>query len=732
MINENPKTIVIVEDSLTQALKLKQLLESANYKVITAANGIQAQEVSRNMKPDLIISDIVMPELDGFGLCSAIKKDPELSEIPVVLLTTLSESENILRALEVGADYYLTKPYSKEYMLTRISAIFQEERFDSNEKEQFAYSIGDGKLNIFTTGKKQLIRLLMSTYENAIEQNRILKITQDELETLNDHLNKRVEERTELLLREVETRKTAEENIRKSEIKFRSIIETAIDAVVIGNSNGKIILWNGAAQKIFGYTEDEILFQPASVILPESLHEKNAQFMKSLSSTMMGRTVELDGLRKDGTIFPIAVSLSYWEIDDTVYYSAIIKDITEEKISEMQLIAAKEQAEEMNRLKSSFLANMSHELRTPMIGILGYSEMLLEEVTDSEVIHNLNVIKKSGHRLMETLDLIIDLSVIEAGKLNYLASKVNIISEIYDIAELFMEAAKKKSLFLSVETDLNIPEIISDKRLFRQIINNLINNAVKYTEQGGIRIKVTTEFSGSKSYIIIKIIDTGIGIAKENQGIIWDEFRQVSEGFTRSYEGTGLGLTITKSFIEKLNGDISLESEVGVGSTFIIRIPVKTSAEDENIPKCKSPEPGIPSITFPPNHKLAEVLYVEDDPVSVDLVKRILNDFCNIDIVSNQNEALEKVKQKQYDAVLMDIYLGFNSPNGLATTRNIRQIPSYKQIPIIAITAYAMKGDKDHFLAAGCTHYLSKPFIKSELINTMMDALKENEILLSE
>ena len=189
MIDNKTITILVVDDSFTQVIKLKLILEGANYKVVTAGNGVDALAISLKIKPDLVISDVVMPEMDGYGLCNAIKGYPELKDIPVLLLTTLSEPDNILRALEVGADYYLTKPYSAKYILTRISSIFETHGVDEGKKERYAYSSNYGNLNIFTAGDKQIIRLLMSTYEDAIEQNRILRITQEESETLNNELS---------------------------------------------------------------------------------------------------------------------------------------------------------------------------------------------------------------------------------------------------------------------------------------------------------------------------------------------------------------------------------------------------------------------------------------------------------------------------------------------------------------------------------------------------------------
>ena len=239
-----------------------------------------------------------------------------------------------------------------------------------------------------------------------------------------------------------------------------------------------------------------------------------------------------------------------------------------------ELRNAKEKAEEMNRLKSSFLANMSHELRTPMIGILGYSEMLVEESKDEETMKAANIINESGRRLLNTLNMILNLSRIEAGKLNYEFSSIDVVEIVKDCCKLFEEAAIKKGLYLEIETKHKLLNLYLDDKMFREVINNLINNAIKFTSFGGVTIEILAETGDTGKWTIINVKDTGIGISKVDQVSIWEEFRQVSEGLGRSFEGTGLGLTLTKKFVEIMKGTITVESRCFEGSVFTVRFPM--------------------------------------------------------------------------------------------------------------------------------------------------------------
>lgn len=399
----------------------------------------------------------------------------------------------------------------------------------------------------------------------------------------------------------------------------------------------------------------------------------------------------------------------------------IQRDRTESKLAEMELVKAKEKAEEMSKVKSSFLANMSHEVRTPLVAILGFSEVLSEMVKDPQTKNYVEMIHEGGVRLLDTMNLILDLSLIESQNVNIKLNQVDIVKEVKEVIALFEKFANKKKLKLKMNSVFESMVFDSDGKILRQVMNNLINNAIKYTENGSITVSLDKEIRFKKPYISIRVEDTGIGIPKDKQGLIWDEFRQASEGLNRSFEGTGLGLSITKKFVEKIGGEIVLEkSDVDIGSVFKVLFPVeekilneaKYSMTNEEICK-ENPEQKV-------NNYKPRVLYIDDDQVSLEIVKAFTKNVCDIDTALSGMEGIEKSKRKVYDAVLMDINLG-NDMDGLQVTKILRECKEYKDVPVVAVTAYAMVGDKENFFRNGCTHYLSKPFNKKELV----DLLKE-------
>jgi PAS domain S-box-containing protein len=373
-----------------------------------------------------------------------------------------------------------------------------------------------------------------------------------------------------------------------------------------------------------------------------------------------------------------------------------------------ELIKAKETAEEMNKLKTTFLANMSHELRTPMVGILGYTEILKQEITVPELSEMAEEINLSANRLLETLDLILDLSKVEANKSDIQASLINIGDSVVSFVKSFENSANKKNVSLKIIIKDEQVYSFLDERILRSIVNNLVSNAIKFTEKGTVSIQV--DKNDRKALIIVS--DTGIGIPEDSHQLIFEEFRQVSEGLNRGFEGSGLGLSITKRFTELMDGTISVKSQVGKGSTFTVSFPLHKFEKQIVITspdhtREKGHLSGKKKTNA--NKNLPDILLVEDDLSNAGVIEYLLNDICNLDIVRSGEDALKKAKEKYYSVILMDIDLG-RGMNGIETTKHIREFKEYKNTPIIAVTALAMKGQKEFFLEQGCSHYISKPF----------------------
>ncbi len=395
----------------------------------------------------------------------------------------------------------------------------------------------------------------------------------------------------------------------------------------------------------------------------------------------------------------------------------ILEEKVKQRIAELEkisidLTAAKEKAEEMSRLKSNFLANMSHELRTPLIGINGFADFLRQDIADPELKEMAETIFNSGNRLSETLNLILDLSKFESEKVDFNYQKIDLVNETEAIIKLFKEPARKKGIYLESSFSRSAIFINTDGWAFRSILNNLINNAVKFTKEGGVK----AELALKDNFVEIKVSDSGIGISNEFHHIIFEEFRQVSEGFSRNFEGMGLGLNITKKLVEKLGGEISVESEFGKGSTFIVKLPVTITEEKTQEKKVIEEAPITVSAGQKPAMPFA--LLVDDDPLVYHVLKRYTDGQFDLESTAEGMLAINLCGQKQFDFIFMDINLRWGM-DGKQTAKAIRKIKGYETIPIIAVTAYAMVGDKEEFIAAGCSHYLSKPFTQQDVLNLM-------------
>ncbi len=507
-------------------------------------------------------------------------------------------------------------------------------------------------------------------------------------------------------------------------LRLSTAVEQNPVSVLITDTEGKIQYVNKAFEKTTGYTQKEIIGKTPGIMksgfTPE---EKYQELWETIKSGRVWQG-ELLNRRKNNEIYweEVAISPVMDQNSTILNYVGVKIDIEEKKRTNLELIAAKEKSEEMNRLKSSFLANMSHELRTPMIGILGYSEILEESDLPDNYKQYASVINKSGKRLLETLNLILDLSRVEAGKIELHLSNVDVWATIKEICQLFESITEKKGLKFIIQEPKEKVVALLDQTMLRHIINNLLNNAVKFTDKGDIGVCMRIE----NAEIVIEVSDSGIGISEENQRIIWEEFRQVSEGMGRSFEGTGLGLSITKRFVEKLNGNISVRSTLGAGATFTVRIPMLDSTTTDVIADTskKIPEIQIPELKAAVRPK---VLYVEDDEIAVQLVMHVLESICELDVAYTPASAIDKVRKTRYSAILMDINLGKDQIDGLQTSLLIRKIEGGSDVPIVALTAFAMTGDREEFLSAGCTHYLSKPFTADEIQSLMTGILYPKE-----
>ena len=529
------------------------------------------------------------------------------------------------------------------------------------------------------------------------------------------------------IFRDMTKNKLAEARIKESEERLSAIVDLTNDYIWEIDPQWRYTYVSSKVYDILGFRPEELLGKsPFTFMLPE-----DAENVKELISILVHGYKPLNlitnrAIHHDGHI--VYLESSGIPIFDSsgkyTGYRGADRDITIRKSFENQLIIAKEKAEESDRLKSSILANVSHELRTPLNGILGFAEILKNEMKDTDHELMAENIFSSGRRLMGTLNSLITLSQLVAGKVSLTIRPVFIKDAISAVIKSFEPFVKEKNLTITFNPDPSL-KINTDEQLLKQLCRQILDNAIKFTEKGGVSIEVSTKKAKAEGYLIISISDTGIGIDKDYHEIIFQEFRQVSEGFGREYQGSGIGLSICKKSIDLLEGKITIDSAPGKGSTFHIWLPYH--------PDTTANEADIPVAPFVAEPKTAEkqdlplVLLVEDNLVNKELTEFFLRKVCRVDYAPDGATAVEMVKAKKYHAILMDINLGYGI-NGIEATKEIKKISGYNDIPVIAVTGYTMSGDKDMLIEQGCTHYLAKPFDQASIVELMREVLSGKKL----
>ena len=383
-----------------------------------------------------------------------------------------------------------------------------------------------------------------------------------------------------MLWHDITESKRVEVALRESEERFRSVAQSANDAIITADSNGNIVSWNRGARTIFGYREEEVLGQPLSLLMPDRYKQAHQQGMERLRSTgehrVIGTTVELEGRRKEGGEFPLELALSSWRMGGETFYSAIIRDITERKRAEEALALAHEQALEASRLKSQLLANVSHDLRSPLGSVMGYTEMLQAGIYGplaEQQYAALTEIIDSTEQLLNFANNLLGQAQIESGKVVLNVRPFAPVDLLEAIQSTSKALAQAKGLELIGQVAPDMPTTLSgDLYWLRQILVNLVSNAVKFTDQGTVKVHI---YQSDENHWAIKVSDTGCGIPAEAQSYIFEPFRQVDGAATRKqHTGSGLGLSIVKQLTALMGGRVTLTSEVGQGSVFTVLLPL--------------------------------------------------------------------------------------------------------------------------------------------------------------
>ncbi|MCI5059850.1 MAG: ATP-binding protein [Alphaproteobacteria bacterium] len=541
------------------------------------------------------------------------------------------------------------------------------------------------------------------------------------------------------LLRQREKDNILNRSLEDEKAQLKAIMDNMTQGVIMIDQRGIIRTFNNRAEIVFGYSYEEAIGQNVHILMPPPYKHEHDEYIQSYVDTgkaqIIGLGREVEGRKKDGTIFPLHLTVAEFNIGGERLFAGLTMDISEQKEKEKWLEKAKKDADKANREKSDFLANMSHELRTPLNSILGLARILMgNESLVQDDRDMAGTIYKGAVNLLENVNGILDISKIESGKLALETVNFDIKDVISNVMETMGPVAQEKEIAFSCNySSEDIPYLIGDPFRIKQVLVNFVSNAFKYmpNEEGkGIPKEVeifvsTSNKDNGVTEVLCSVRDTGIGIPEDKTATIFDKFIQADLSTTRKYGGTGLGLSISRELIEMMKGEIGVDSKVGKGSEFWFRIPLQiTDVIDEDTQNRirgerrkrlrKSTGASVPV-------HMARVLVAEDHLFNQDFIKRLLKrmGFKSFDIVENGKEAVEAFGENDYDLILMDCHMP--EKNGYEATLEIRehQKENGKTIPIIALTADAMKGTRKKCLDVGMNEYLSKPIDSTELQNVL-------------
>jgi PAS domain S-box-containing protein len=502
--------------------------------------------------------------------------------------------------------------------------------------------------------------------------------------------------------------------LRRSEARKGAILETAQDGVVTIDHEGKILEFNPAAERLFGYgREAAIGHEMASLIIPPAFRKAHreglARYIAGGPGVVIGRRIELAGLRANGEEFPVELAITRIPGDGPPIFTGFVRDITDRKRTQAELVEAKDQAEAANRAKSQFLANMSHELRTPLNAVIGYSEMLQEEAEDlgvAELTPDLQKIHGAGSHLLGLINEILDLSKIEAGRMDLFLETFDVGEMLRDVTATVKPLAEKNGNRLELHAPERLGSMVADLTKVRQSLFNLLSNACKFTQNGTISVTADRHAVGEEEYLEFAVSDTGIGMTEEQMARLFTPFTQADAATTRHYGGTGLGLAITRRFCQMMGGDVAVTSTAGQGSTLTLRLPARVREEDA--PDATS-DAGS---TRPALRPQAEtVLVIDDDPATRDLLQRCLaREGLQVVTAGSGEEGLRRARDVRPVAITLDVMMP--QTDGWAVLSALKSDPDLCEIPVIMVT---IVDNRNLGFALGASEYLTKPIDRARL-----------------
>ncbi|WP_034633628.1 response regulator [Maridesulfovibrio bastinii] len=682
--------ILVVEDSLTQAVKLEYFLSSIGYSVLVADDGESAISKMDSFNPDLVISDVVMPGMDGYELCSQIRQNDKFHSVPVILLTSLSDPGDVLRGLKSGAINFVTKPYDEDFLHSRIRHVLDHNHYEAetgNTREiEFEFH---GEKHSISADFGQVFHLLLATYENALLQSKQLD--------------------------------QAYRQLAHQEEQLRSVLASISSSIAVLDTGGRLITANPSWNDYFAIDTGETLV--------------GSDFLESLSAIGCPEDILVavaNGLKEviNGHDEHFLIEFSYpfkgekkWcQLDitpmggETGGAVAAVIDITGRKKLERELIMARDGAQKANKFKSRFLASMSHEIRTPLNAVIGLTDLTLLTDLNVEQRDNLETVGLCANQLLSVVNDILDLSKVEARMLKLENEDFSLSDVLYSVVRSLSHQAESKGLVIDLDIDEDVPEIVcGDQGRLKQVLFNLIGNALKFTGKGGVYVQVSPSIDQNVSGrhdVVFTVRDTGIGIPEDQQDVIFESFRQADSSTTRKFGGTGLGLAISREIVEMMGGQIGVRSSVGLGSVFTFNVLLSPGDPD------KVELYALESDTLPDaDKKRFHILLVEDNSINVRVAGRLLKKMghtCRE--AENGVKAVEALSKEHFDLVLMDIEMP--EMDGFDAAKAIRQGGAGSacvEIPIIAMSAHAMSGTRDKSIKSGMNGYITKPVQYADL-----------------
>jgi PAS domain S-box-containing protein len=663
--SESKGTILLIDDADVSREMLSDSLIDNGYVVHMAKDGESALAAAHTIAPDLILMDIMMPGMDGYEVCRRIKKDERTRDVPVIFVSALEQTADRVRCFEAGGVDFISKPFKVEELLARMRTHLALRRVQISLEKQ----------------KAQL-----------------------ELE--------------------IAERKKAKYALKESEVRLQSILDNSPAVIYVKDTQGRYTLINRRFKELFHVDRDHFVGKTDRDVFSSEvarlLHENDQAVLRS------GRAmqVEEDVDHRKGLHSYISVKFPLRNVKGETYaICGISSDITIRKRAERALQKAKEAAEAANLAKSRFLANMSHELRTPLNVILGFSQLMQRDpdLSVPSKIH-LDSINRSGEHLLGLINNVLEVSKIEAGRITLNRATFDFHGLLEDVEAMFGMRAAQKGVGFSIEKPQDLPRYLAgDVGKLRQVLINLLGNAVKFTDEGAITLRVSVDrslWSGTgkegqgQQTFNFKVEDTGVGIAPKEMDKIFLPFEQTLSGQIKG--GTGLGLAISREYACLMGGDLAVRSELGKGSVFTFSCRFEEGSKES----VEREEKVLRVVGLAPGAGPKTVLVVDDKEENRRFMAELLSmvGFATLE-AANGKEAMAIFKAVEPDIVLMDLRMPLM--DGYETTRRLKATPAGRNTPVIAVSASVLSEDREKILATGADEFISKPFRESDLFGTI-------------